>query len=69
MKLTTIILIFLTSCYSPKQIEYRVTEYRQEKGRWIVTAKSARGTERFITDCPPDSIGSRFMAKPKSVKQ
>lgn len=63
-----IVLIILTSCYSPKLVEWRVTEYKKEGERWIVTAKSARGTEKFITDCKPDSVGSRFLAKPKSIK-
>lgn len=67
-KLLFIIAIVLVtaSCSVPKKTTWTVTSY---KTVYIVIAKSKRGSSTFMTDCKPDSIGSKFYAPGKPVKQ
>lgn len=70
-KLLTIATIILTSCAGSMQVTWKVTSYHYDhiKGAYIITASSARGSDTFITDCKPDSIGAHFWAPPKPIKK
>jgi hypothetical protein len=65
------IILLLSSCYSPRVVVWKVTDIKRDAPNeaWIITAISSRGSDRFITYCKPDSIGSRFFAAPKRIKK
>lgn len=63
--LLPITLMIFSGCATTK--EYTVRAYAEDNGMWTVEAATRRKDSSFkkslyfLVECPPDSVGSRFM--------